>query len=284
MFQEIDNNLIDQFIAILDAPPPSGRQKEQVVQDFLEANTVLIPTPNRLNHHLHFELIISKFPLSTELTTDYVYMTKSSDSWKITLVELEVPEKAIFTEDIKKTNTSALFNAALNQVRDWKVFIDENKTEVLRRLDQLIQPPGMRRNPIEFCYELIIGRSQNKNFSEKRKKHFRNLINETGVNIMTYDTLINWYKNDQRFVKNIVRLSGNQFVFKYMHKDPTQILAYIGPDMLVLSPDQFDQLKQSGYEMDKWKEGDLLTYNIKYAESTLNKDLKSGSIFDQLKA
>ncbi len=78
--------------------------------------------------------------------------------------------------------------------------------------------------------------------------------------------------------KKIVSLSGSRFAFKYMHKEPTQILAYIGPDILVLSPDQFDELKQSGYEMDKWKMGNPLTYNIKYAESTLNKDLKSGSM------
>ena len=63
-----------------------------------------------------------------------------------------------------------------------------------------------------------------------------------------------------------------------MHKEPTQILSYIGPDVLVLSQEQFDQLKRSGYEMDKWRAGELLTYNTKYAKSTWNKQHKSGSM------
>ncbi len=279
----LDKNLITRFEELLAAPPPGGRQKEQVIQDFLEENTELIPTPNRLNHHLHFGAIVSKFPLGTELTTDYIYITKSSDVWRITLVELEIPEKSIFNSDTKKTNTSAEFNAALNQVRSWKLFIEENKSEVIRRLEPLLRPLGMRGNPIEFHYELIIGRSQNKNLSDARKRHFRNLINETGINILTYDTLLDWYKNDQRFKKNILRLSGSQYSFKYMHFLPNQILSYVGPDFLALTQDQQENLRQFGYEIDKWNNGDLLTYNIKYAQSTWDKELEDGTLFNAIK-
>lgn len=274
-----DQHLVEEFIKILESPPPDGRQKEQVVQDFLEEHTELIPIPNRLNHHLHFEVVISKFPLTTELTTDYVYITKSSDVWRITFVELEVPEKPIYNSNTKKVNTSAKFNDALNQVRSWKHFIDENKNEVLRKLEPLLQPKGMKRNPIEFHYQLIIGRSENKNFTEARKKHFRGLIDETGIDILTYDTLLNWYRNDQRFLKNILRLSGVQYAFKYMHFEPTQIFSYVGPDYLTLTQEQIDHLKNSGYEMDKWKKGDLLTYNNKYASSTWKNELEEGKLF-----
>ena len=47
-----DRALIDSYLSMLDSPPPVGRQKEQVVQDFLESHTELIPTPNRLNHQV----------------------------------------------------------------------------------------------------------------------------------------------------------------------------------------------------------------------------------------
>jgi hypothetical protein len=96
MSLSVNENLITEFTQLLDSPPPSGRQKEQVVQDFLENHSVLIPTPNRLNHQLHFDVIVSKFPLSTELITDYVYLTKSSDTWRVTFVELEMPDKKIW--------------------------------------------------------------------------------------------------------------------------------------------------------------------------------------------
>lgn len=275
----IDETLIANFAKVLSDPPPSGRQKEQVVQDFLEQHTELIPTPNRLNHHLHFQSIVSKFPLGTELTTDYVYITKSSDVWRVTLIELESPDKSIFTSDTKKTNTSAEFNAALNQVRSWKHYIDENKSEVIRRLDPLLQPINMRRNPIEFHYQLIIGRSEDKNLSVERKKHFRGLIDETGIDLLTYDQLIDWYRNDQRYKKLVLRLTGMQYAFKHMHFEPTQILSYVGPDRLSLSTTEVERLKAAGYEMDKWSKGDLLTYNVKFAESTWQQELKDGTIF-----
>lgn len=271
-----DASLLNAFKLVLDSAPPAGRQKEQAVQDFLETHTELIPTPNRLNHHLHFESVVSKFPLGTELTTDYVYITKSSDTWRITFVELESPEKLIFTADTRKATTSAEFNAALNQVRSWKHFLSDNKAEVLRRLEPLLQPAAMRRNPIEFNYQLIIGRSENKNLTPERKKNIRGLVDETGIEIMTFDQLADWYTNDQRYKKLILRLTGNQFAFKYMHFLPSEILTFVGPDRLVISQEDMDKLKAAGYEMDKWSKGDLLTYNRKYAESTWKKEMQDG--------
>lgn len=279
LLSPFDSSLLDAFKLVLDSPPPPGRQKEQVVQDFLEKHTELIPTPNRLNHHLHFESVVSKFPLGTELTTDYLYITKSSDTWRITLVELESPDKSIFTGDTRKPTTSAEFNAALNQVRSWKHFLDENRAEVLRRLEPLLQPVNMRRNPVEFHYQLIIGRSGDKNLTPERKRHIRGLIDETGIDIMTFDQLVDWYTNDQRYQKLVLRLTGAQYAFKYMHFLPSQILSYVGPDRLLLSQEQLDLLKADGYEMEKWTKGDLLTYNWKYAESTRKEAAKSGSLF-----
>lgn len=284
MSLSVNESLITEFLSVLDSPAPQGRQKEQVVQDFLENHSELIPTPNLLNHHLHFEAVVSKYPLSTEFTTDYIYITKSSDVWRITLVELEKPEKDIYTSDQKRPNNTADFNAALNQVRSWKNFIDENKSEVVRKLEPLLRPIGMQRNPVEFCYQLIIGRSANKNASEGRKKHFRSIINETGIEILTYDTLLNWYRNNQRFEKNILKLSGIQFAFKLMHFSPTQILSYVGPDYLMLTDEQMEKLSKDGYQMEKWSKGELLTYNIKYSEAMWENRLKKGELFDPLKS
>jgi hypothetical protein len=278
-----DPAFIEAFKLVLDGPSSVGRQKEQLVQDYLESHTELIPTPNLLNHHLHFESVISKFPLGTELTTDYVYITKSSDTWRITLVELESPDKSIFTNDTRKATTSAEFNAALNQVRSWKHFLAENKGEVLRRLEPLIQPIAMRRNPIEFHYQLIIGRSADKNLTPERKRHIRGLIDETGFEIMTFDQLIDWYINDQRYKKLVLRLTGSQFAFKYMHFLPSQMLSYLGPDSLHLSKEEIDKLKADGYEIDKWRKGDLLTYNGKYAGSTAKEELENGSLLSKLR-
>ncbi|WP_038485405.1 Shedu immune nuclease family protein [Collimonas arenae] len=280
--QELDNSLILEFENLLSLPAPKGRQKEQVIQDFLETHTELIPFTNRLNHHLHFRMILSKFPLGTELTTDYVYITKSSDRWRITLVELETPDKSIFTNNMHAATPSAEFSAALNQVRNWQIFIDDHKQEVVRKLDPLLRPLVMRNNPIEFNYQLIIGRSDNKNISEARKKLINKLNSESNIEILTYDSLINWYKNDQKFKKNILSLAGFGFKFKYMHFEPAQIFAHVGPDFLFLTAEEKSELRSAGYEIDKWSEGELLIANIKYARSTLEKEMSDEATLKML--
>lgn len=40
---EIDTSLIEQLETLLEAPAPSGKQKEQVVQDFLEQHSDFLP-------------------------------------------------------------------------------------------------------------------------------------------------------------------------------------------------------------------------------------------------
>ena len=120
MTLDFDEKLEKDFIDILDSPPPMGKKKELIIHEFLESNPELIPTPNLLNHHLHFGVVISKFPLDTSLETDYVYLTKSFDTWIVTFVELEIPDKKLFTNNKKQIDTSSEFNKAIAQVRSWQ--------------------------------------------------------------------------------------------------------------------------------------------------------------------
>lgn len=88
----IKNKIIREFKLLLESPEVN----EQDCQDFLEKNSELIYTPFLLNHGLHFNSIISKFPLDTSLISDLVYLSKSSNSWNIVFVELEHPNKNFF--------------------------------------------------------------------------------------------------------------------------------------------------------------------------------------------
>jgi Domain of unknown function (DUF4263) len=267
LFVPIDEALIKKYELMLEAGPPPGHQKEQVVQSFLEDNSELIPTPNLLNHHLHYGCVVSKFPLSTELLTDYLYVTKSSDLWRVTLVELETPEKRIFTGESRRANTTAEFNAALNQVRSWKHSLDDWKDGALRNLEPLLRPKNMQQNPIEFQYQLIIGRSKDKNRSALTKRHMRGLMSESGIDILTYDTVLNWYRHNQRYKKNVLRLVGRQYEFKRMHIEPDRLLSYVGVDFLKLNASELDLFRARGYEIDKWLDGSLLVVNGKYART-----------------
>lgn len=261
---DFDEKLEKRFINILDSLPSEGKKKELVIHDFMENNPELIPTPNLLNHHLHFEVVVSKFPLDTSLETDYVYLTKSSDTWRVTFVELEIPEKRLFTNNKKQVDTSSDFNKAIAQVRSWQVFVEDNKNEVLRRLEPIFYPVTMRRNPVEFDYQLVIGRSEEKNGSPERIKILNRLRNETGIDIMTYDTLLNYYKNSERYKKDILSLAKNKMKFKHIHTDSTMLFSYVSKDDFILTSDQKEYFKSKGYEIDEWEKGKLLAVNGKY--------------------
>jgi len=271
---DFDENLEKNFIDILESPPPAGKKKELVVHDFIERNSELIPTPNLLNHHLHFEVVVSKFPLDTSLETDYVYLTKSSDTWRVTFVELEVPDKKLFTNNKKQIDTSSDFNKAIAQVRSWKVFVEDNKDEVMRRLEPIFYPVTMRRNPVEFNYQLIIGRSEEKNGSPERIKILNRLRKETEIDIMTYDTLLNYYKNSERYKKDILSLSKNKMKFKHIHTDSTMLFSYVSKDDFILTSEQKEYFKSKGYEIEEWEKGKSLAVNGKHTMDSWSKKTK----------
>lgn len=258
--QKLQQNemLVAEFENLLKNTPPTGRQKEQIVQDFLEENSELIPAIARLNHQVHFDMVISKYALCPEYITDYIWMTKASDRWRVVLVELESPDKPIFTNNMDEVRPSAQFNAAMDQVRSWKTFISDNREEVIRRLWPFFKPDNMRDNPIEFYYELIIGRSSNKNATQNRRKYINMLEKESEIHIMSYDTIIDAYKNDRLIRKDILRQAGTRFEFKRIHTD-TRMFSFIGPDTINLSGTDIEHLRREGYEIDAWVNGTLLS-------------------------
>ncbi|MCW7494690.1 DUF4263 domain-containing protein [Leptospira sp. 2 VSF19] len=273
--KQINEDLIKDFESTLDNEPPKGKQKEQVVQDFLETNTEIFTPPNLLNHRLHFESIISKFPLDTSLITDFVYLTKSSGEWIITLVELESPNKKFFRSGISPIRCTSEFSGALDQIQSWQNFINKNKSQIINKLQPLMHPMKMRQNPISFQYWLIYGRSNEKNSSAEKLEYIKSIENKHKIIIYSFDSLITAYRNElYSYKKNILKLEKTYFKFKYLNTLPEHIFASMTSDELSLDQDQIDYLKKNGYEIDEWRNGELLTHNIFYTEKTRKKMIK----------
>ncbi|NTA40293.1 Shedu anti-phage system protein SduA domain-containing protein [Agrobacterium salinitolerans] len=258
-----DEKLLRDFYKILDSEAPPGRKKEQVVQDFLEVHSELIPILNSSNYALQFRSVISKFRLSPAFETDYVYITKNSARWDVNFVELESPDKAIFTSNLKEPTTSADSNAAVGQVRCWRVHVEANKSETIQKLRPLLLPPAMTENPIRFHYQLIIGRSANKNLGLDRKQHFDQICRDTGLDILTYDQLADIYVGGPRIIKNVLRQSKNRYAFKSTARGLENVLSQAGPGLIDLSKAQCLSLKEDGYDIDSWLKGELLGLNGK---------------------
>ena len=79
--------------------------------------------------------------------------------------------------------------------------------------------------------------------------------------ICTYDSLISFYDNNRKEKKNILSLSKDKYCFKYMHKMPFSIFSWLGPDAIELSTEQKKELMLTGYDIEKWEQGQLLCCN-----------------------
>lgn len=245
----------------------AGSYVEPVFQKFLEKNPLFIPQIALLNHGLHLESIISQFPLDTSLKTDFVYITKSSVCWEIFLVEIERPDKKLFTRDLDQITPTAALTKAISQVHSWDDFLDKNRNEVIRRLEPLLVPPGMRNNRIKFRTILVIGRSHQLRKNQAMRDRWDRLSSDS-LHLMTFDSLASHYrqKMSKRYKPakpNILALSKTRFSFKYMHHHPCGFFSYLGPSELKLKPKQRTKLIAAGYDIPAWERGELLIVNGK---------------------
>ncbi len=185
---KIDNGVVDDFSRILD----DEESTENDVQSFIEKNNRLIHLPFLYHHGLHLNCLISKFKLGNEYITDFAYLTKNSDKWKLVFVELEDPKKKIFTKshDIK---FSSEFNHAYDQITSWKMYADKNKDKILDSVRKIRVP--LSDNDTSFAYVLIIGRSYEKVNNEKKRSMFSQK-STSDTYAMTYDSLISSYTSD----------------------------------------------------------------------------------------
>ena len=273
--ENMDDNLIHEYEKILN----SDVSNENDIQEYLEEHSQIIPLPILENHNLNMNVVISKLKLGNEFITDFAYLTKSSINWKLVLMELENPHKQIFKQGSRIEFTAA-FNNAIDQISSWKVYLRENEIQILRQTAKLRQP--LETNPMNYGFVLIYGRRKEFEDSEKRRKFLAQKEIETGIKIMTYDSLITHYTNNVGIdcEKIILSQHGEQgFKIKKLPIGPiyTSIFSYLPQDYIEVDKLQEKRLKAEGYEMDEWRQGYSLYSNEKKAtDSLLKKKIKFG--------
>ena len=270
-----DEKLVQEFKELLD----DSSKNENDIQKYLENHTMLIPTPHILNHGLHYNFFISKLPLGQKYKTDFVYLTKSSDSWWIVLMELENQHKKMFKGNRKHAEFSDDFHSAFQQIKDWRNYLTDNKGEFLKSTDRLRHP--LHENKVYFKYVLVIGRNKEKDTFEQRRSalaqeedYFKDL------RIITYDTLLSYYKQSRRLPLESIVVSpyqGDRFAIKRLPASEisTPAFEYLKPDDLHISSSDIEKFKAEDYEIDKWLDGKQLAYNEKYTAEGLAAKIKN---------
>lgn len=256
----IVNDLLENFKSVL----RNDSLNENDIQRFLEENSELISTPFLLNHHLHFNVVISKFKISDSLISDYAYLTKSSDFWELVLVEIENPKKRIFTSSNEQIKFHSDFNHAMDQISEWRSYIEDHVEEIKNRIDPLKVP--LKDRPIRFKYVLIYGRNHEKENNLRRTRMFAQKTNDD-VRVMTFDSLISEFEHSRfKYKKMILSHWREGYKIKLVPSDlETSIFSYLNSSNLKLSQEQKNVLIQQGYDIEKWESGYALSHNSRYA-------------------
>lgn len=272
----MDETLIKEYKNVLN----DHNKNENDIQFFLEHHTQLIPLPIMENHGLSMNVVISKLKLGNEHITDFAYLTKSSNLWRLVLIELENQHKKVFKGSGDKPEFSADFNTGLDQIRSWRDYLNDNKEQVLRQIKNLLQPIQMAENPVFFEYVLIMGRDDNDGYTEftlKRRKHLANLMENDHIKVMSYDSLYRkyisfWGVDSEKVVLSHSHEQGYRIKNLPEGRISTSMFAYLSPEMLKVSPKQEKRLIAEGYEIGEWKKGFSLYMNERQATDKLLKE------------
>ncbi|MGY3478405.1 Shedu immune nuclease family protein [Bradyrhizobium ottawaense] len=185
------------------------------LKPFFEHYTCAIPTPWLLNHGVHFNFMFPQLQLSPGSITDFVYLTKSSATWWCVLVEFERPDGQLFQDASKTIKTHSDLTRGLDQIRDWKDYLEANAKAFLDQIEPVRVP--LERNPVRFRHVLVIGRRAQFEKSAPKLRRYSSL--ETGeevanVRVMTYDAVLSEFQNKSKQDYDLLARDGVRFRFR----------------------------------------------------------------------
>lgn len=164
---------------------------ENVTLNELAYQSFLQKTPAIFLTILESYLVISKLKLGSDYETDFVIVQEGySDGTIYELIEIESPHTELFD---KKGKPTAKFNAALQQIRDWKRFLMNNKSE-FKKIFPTSSTKIIKDSKLRF--KIVIGRrTSNLEHLEKR----RQIAEQENIEIISFDRLTDLAKWRRRF-------------------------------------------------------------------------------------
>lgn len=175
------DDLRDEYLALL-----TENRREQDYQRFMELNTRLIPREFVQNHGIACSVILRKVTFGSDYKTDFFFLSKSTDDWNAVFIEIEKPSSQFFKEG--KNEFGPEFTHALQQIGQWRAWLETNQEAFLKSINTLRVPPVMRRNPTRNKFVLVFGRRAEYANNELRQSLIR-AQERDDFKIMTFDSL-----------------------------------------------------------------------------------------------
>jgi hypothetical protein len=160
------DELLNQFTKLLNVA-----QNEEELQIFIKQHPEFL-YPDFISCYL-------KFKLGEDYVTDYVLLVQGHQGLEYVFVEIERPDKELFTES---GQFSAKFTQAKNQLLDWDNWLTKNHAYVSRKLPNFYKPQ----------FHLVIGRGTELNVEHNEK--IQSEFTGTTRRFSTYDDLAKRFK------------------------------------------------------------------------------------------
>ena len=173
------------FIELLDK-----QEKEQVYQTFIEENTELVPRLFLQNHDINHNLVLRKLSLAKDYTTDFFYISKSSEDWNCVLVEIEKPQSQIFKPGTLDFHEDLY--RGLDQIHRWRSWFlnPDNFNGFTRGTIRPLRMAGLLvNNPCHIKYVLVMGRRSEIANNEDRRRRLSVIQTPGEFRIISYDSL-----------------------------------------------------------------------------------------------
>lgn len=191
------DEVIDRYRNLLDE-----NKGEQEYQAFLEENTRFIPRHFVQNHGVHFDLLLRKLRISSDMITDFAFLSKSSIGWNYVMIEIEKPSSRFFKEGTTSIHND--FRAGIDQIKTWQAWFSNpsNKVHFEEQLSFLKKP--VQEAPVEIKYVLVTGRRSE--YEGKREKiDLIKSYESPDFKIMSFDSLAENYANSNELYLGIRR-------------------------------------------------------------------------------
>jgi hypothetical protein len=176
----IDSRLHQRIINDWEELLNNDKLKERDYHAFLALSPGLFLTGRRSH------LVISKLKLGSDYETDFVVVNEGySNGTMYNLIEIESPHTKLFDLSGKPT---AKLNAALQQIRDWRRFLIDNRI-FMKKAFPTVTTRVIKNSKLTFT--IVIGRrTDNLEHLEKREQ----IAEQENVNIISYDRLTDYAK------------------------------------------------------------------------------------------
>ncbi|MFZ5493947.1 MAG: Shedu anti-phage system protein SduA domain-containing protein [Verrucomicrobiota bacterium] len=148
--------------------------------------------------------VVSEYPFGSDYRADFVVLGGYSGGWEIHFIELEPPDAPLFT---RSGAMAKRLNSAFHQVDCWRIFIDQNRQDVLRELSKFAMRRDLLRGPraeeptdsvgwrldhpkssLHFYFDVVIGRRDALDRDELVRKAAFGANHR--IEVMTYDRFI----------------------------------------------------------------------------------------------